>query len=100
MAGEVRSVIWSPGATAQLDEAVAHIALDSPAYASTFLERCLTSAERRSKFPHRGRGVPEVRDRSVREIFVWSYRLIYEVTARQVRILAFVHGARKLRLSD
>jgi len=98
MARQGRSVVWSPGATAQLDEAVHHIAIDSPSYALVFLERTLELANGLSTLSLRGRVVPEIGDRSVREVLVWSYRLIYEVKPRKVHILAFVHGARRLRL--
>jgi plasmid stabilization system protein ParE len=40
--------------------------------------------------------VPEVGDEVVREIFVKSYRLIYEIRESDVVILALIHGARKL----
>jgi hypothetical protein len=33
----------------------------------------------------------------VREIFIKSYRLIYEVKEDAVIILAFIHGARQMR---
>jgi toxin ParE1/3/4 len=39
--------------------------------------------------------VPELGDPAVREIFVKSYRLIYELREEQVIVLAFVHGARR-----
>ena len=48
------------------------------------------------KLPNRGRIVPEVADKSVRELFVKSYRLIYEVRQNGIVILAFIHGARAL----
>lgn len=40
--------------------------------------------------------VPEVGDESVRELFVKSYRLIYEIRREHVVILALIHGARRL----
>jgi len=43
-----------------------------------------------------GPNVPEFDNPAVREIFVKSYRLIYEVHDNRVVILAFVHGARQL----
>jgi toxin ParE1/3/4 len=43
----------------------------------------------------RGRVVPELGDDLVRELFVKSYRLIYEIRADKVVILAFLHGARR-----
>jgi len=48
------------------------------------------------KSPKRGRVVPEIGDPAVREIFVKSYRLIYEVHDDYVVILALIHGARQL----
>jgi plasmid stabilization system protein ParE len=43
----------------------------------------------------RGRIVPEMADDLVRELFVKSHRLIYEVRADKIVILAFLHGARR-----
>ena len=51
------------------------------------------------QFPNRGRVVPEENNPSIRELFVFkSYRMLYQVleTEHEVRILAFVHGARLL----
>ncbi|MSV34325.1 MAG: type II toxin-antitoxin system RelE/ParE family toxin [Bryobacterales bacterium] len=46
------------------------------------------------RFSARGRVVPELNESVIREIFVKQYRLIYEIRADQVVILAFLHGAR------
>jgi plasmid stabilization system protein ParE len=40
--------------------------------------------------------VPEVGDETLRERFVYSYRVIYRVRRSDVRILAVVHGRRLL----
>lgn len=45
----------------------------------------------------RGRAVPEARSADLRELFVKSYRLIYQVRPAAVLIIAFVHGARDLK---
>jgi len=68
-----RTVRWTETATEDINEAAAFIARDSP---------------------ERGRVVPEVGRTDIREIFVKSYRLMYQVTKREVFILAFIHGAR------
>jgi plasmid stabilization system protein ParE len=39
--------------------------------------------------------VPELNDDTVRELFVKSYRLIYEIRPVEVLIVAFLHGARR-----
>jgi len=49
-----------------------------------------------SKFADRGRIVPESNTPEIRELFIKSYRLIYQTTSDHVFILAFIHGARDL----
>ena len=94
MAGRTRSVVWTPLARDGLAEVLAYIAEDSPEAAEKVLEVVLGVAESLSIFSERGRVVPELHDRSIREVFVYRYRMIYEVLPSEVRILAFIHGAR------
>jgi toxin ParE1/3/4 len=35
-------------------------------------------------------------DQNVRERFLYSYRLIYEISAETIRVLAVIHGKRLL----
>jgi hypothetical protein len=44
----------------------------------------------------RGRVVPEFDDPNVRELFIKSYRMLYNTTKDRVYILGFIHGARDL----
>ena len=48
--------------------------------------------------------VPELADPKVRERFLYSYRLIYELSDGEIHILAVIHGRRPLeslgRFSD
>jgi len=44
--------------------------------------------------------VPEVEDSSIREIFMYSYRLIYEMRDKTINILTVAHGKRALTPSD
>ena len=94
MATRRREVIWSQRARDGLDEAVAYIAKDSPERARNFLERALDAAESLDQFTERGRIVPELNDPDVRELFVYRYRLVYEVSDPRATILGFLHGAR------
>ena len=88
-----RSVVWTPSARDCLDEILQHIAADSPAAAAKVLEVVLAAAESLSVFSERGRIVPEVGSRSIREIFVYRFRLMYQVSSSEVRILTVLHGA-------
>ena len=38
--------------------------------------------------------MPEVGLSTIRELFVFKYRLMYELVPEEVRIIAFIHGAR------
>ncbi len=89
-----RKVIWAYAAEEDLDSAAEYIHRDSPAYAASFVIRALEIGRSLSEFPDRGRVVPEFRDRNIREIFVYSYRLIYRVEDDRVSILALIHGRR------
>lgn len=94
MASRTRSVAWTALARDGLDEVLAYIAEDSLEAAEKVLEVVLGVAESLSVFAERGRIVPELRDQSIREVFVYSYRVIYEVMPSEIRVLAFIHGAR------
>nr|WP_232210543.1 type II toxin-antitoxin system RelE/ParE family toxin [Nitrococcus mobilis] len=46
--------------------------------------------------PRAGRMVPELGQPAVRERFIYSYRLIYEILPETLHILAVIHGRRLL----
>jgi len=89
-----RRVVWAPRAQAALDEAVEFVAQDSLDGALRVLEQALAAADSLATLSERGRVVPERNDPDLREIFVFRYRLLYEVEPAQVRVVAFLHGAR------
>lgn len=91
-------VAWTESAWQELESAADFIARDSRRYAVALVDEARAAARSLRKFPSRGRVVPEVSDDAVRELFVKSYRLIYEVQSEGIVILAFIHGARELQL--
>lgn len=94
MVGRRRRVIWTDQARVAFDDVLTYIAEDSLDGAQAVLEQALAAAEALATLSERGRVVPELDDPSVREVFVYSYRMLYEITESEVRILAFLHGAR------
>lgn len=94
MAPRRRSVVWAESARAGLDEVVAYIAEDSRELAVRVLQEALQTASSLSTLAERGRVVPEFNDPAKRELFVFRYRLIYELTEEQVVVQAFLHGSR------
>ena len=91
-----RQVRWSEPAREDLFQAAAYIKRESVHYANALLEAASDAGRSLSFFPERGRRVIQIADAQVREIYVQSYRLIYEVQEETVDVLAFVHAAREL----
>jgi toxin ParE1/3/4 len=91
-----RRVVWSRPALADVDAIADYISNDSPAYASAVVKKILESTRNLTRFPNSGRQVPEFEDPAIREIFVYSYRIIYHVADDQILVVAVIHGKRKL----
>jgi plasmid stabilization system protein ParE len=92
-----RKIIWSYGATDDLDALAEYIARDSPFYAAAFTRQILDASRSLNEFSEKGRIVPELGNPNVRELLIREYRLIYSIEQSHVVILALVHGARDLK---
>ena len=91
-------VVWSPRALTDLEEIATFIGSDSPSYAKAVVRRIVNLTRSLRKFPRSGRVVPELGDKRLRELFAYSYRVIYRVQEREVLIVAVVHGRRLLNV--
>lgn len=94
MAARAREVVWAESARDALDEVVEYIAQDSQTAAIQVLEEALRAGSSLATFSERGRVVPELNDPAIREVFVFRYRLLYEVGEERILVVAFLHGAR------
>ena len=89
-------VRWSPEAIEDLEAIAEYIARDSQYYARAVVSEMLSVSRDLSKFPHMCRTVPETSDKNIRERFVYSYRLIYQIESEKILIIAVTHGKRLL----
>ena len=89
-----RRVVWTAHARDALDDVLEYIAQDSPAGALRVLDLALETAASLDQLATRGRVVPELQNPALREVFVFSYRLIYRVSGETVEIVQLLHGAR------
>jgi len=71
-------IVWSRRAAQDLDSITDYIAADSPAYAGIVLKNIVNQARILARFPQAGRKVPEFDDENIRELIVYSYRIIYD----------------------
>ena len=94
MAARVREVVWAESARDALDAVIGYIAQDSPQAAVQVLDEALRVGASLATFAERGRVVRELNDPAIRELFVYKYRLQYEVGNVRVLIVAFLHGSR------
>jgi toxin ParE1/3/4 len=84
-------VVWAESALADVEAIAAYIARDSEHYASVIVERMLEAAASLATHAERGRVVPEYHDASIREVLVYSWRLIYRMELNVVAVLTVVH---------
>ena len=90
------TVLWSEAAAEQVEEIRHFIACDSRRNADRVAERILNRGDSLGLWPESGSIVPELNRVDVREVFEYSYRVIYQVRENHVAILAVIHGARRL----
>lgn len=90
-------VDWSRRALQDLESIAEYIATDSPTYAGIVVKKIVSQAKTLAKFPRVGRKVPEFDDDNIRELLVYSYRVIYRLQEDAVIIAAVIHGKRMLQ---
>jgi toxin ParE1/3/4 len=89
-------VIWSEIAKTDLRAIYDYIANDSRHYAKKVAQDIREKTDILSGLPNMGRVVPEMEDKTIRELSLYSYRIIYEVKNEQVYILTIVHKRQNL----
>jgi toxin ParE1/3/4 len=88
---------WSPEAIEDIEAIASYIERDSPWYARAVVSKIVETAETIPDHPELGRIVPEIDDKSIRERFVYSYRIIYRIEQERILIATVVHGSRLLQ---
>lgn len=90
-------VVWSRRASQDLEAIANYIAADSLTYAGIVVKKVVNQTRMLSKFPRSGRKVPEFDNENIRELLVYSYRIIYRVEDDEIVIAAVIHGKRMLQ---
>ena len=91
-----QSVVWSQEALDDIDNIAEYIGRDSIYHAQQVVEQIFDLSDILLKQSQLGRVVPELNDPQVRERFIYSYRLIYEIKEPEIHIMAVIHGKRLL----
>jgi len=89
-------VVWTFEALDDLEAAIDYIGQSSTAYARMLAARAFELTDLLAMFPELGRMMPEFGNERIRELIMHSYRIVYHVEVREVRVVAFLHGARDI----
>ena len=87
-------IVWSPEAIEDIESIAEYIERDSKFYAKAVVNKVFKVTEKLKDFPKSGRVVPEIGREDIRELIVYSYRLVYQIREEQILIIAVIHGKR------
>ena len=88
------NIFWSQEAIDDIESIANYIQKDSLQYAKSVVQTFFSKVEILTEFPLIGRIVPEYNNENIRELFIYSYRLIYNIEANSIHIIAVIHGKR------
>jgi plasmid stabilization system protein ParE len=69
-------------------------------YAKKIVREIISLSSTILTIPERGRIVPETNQKEIRELFIYSYRLIYQISPDLISILAVIHGSRNITATN
>ena len=93
-------VIWSQPARADLLAIHDFIAHDSRFYAKKVVQDIREKTDILEQLPRAGKKVPELNIDPVRELSLYSYRIIYEIKDRGIFVLTVVLKRRDLKAEE
>jgi plasmid stabilization system protein ParE len=80
-------IFWSPLAVERLEDIYEYISKENVSAAQKMINKIFKKVESLSKYPGRGRKVPEANREEIREVFEKEYRIIYRAEPKKIFIL-------------
>jgi len=94
-------VKWTAHAKAQVRHIHDYIAQDSELYARRVSEDLIKKTIGLDELPCKGRKVPELNLDAVRELSLYSYRILYEIKSdKLIEVLAVIHKRQHLEAEE
>ncbi|WP_028895270.1 type II toxin-antitoxin system RelE/ParE family toxin [Syntrophorhabdus aromaticivorans] len=93
-------ILWSPLAIDRVAEIAEYIAADNPSAAENWVSTVFEKVEELKKFPEIGRVVPEIDNKSIRELIYGNYRIVYHVEETRLSVLTVRHGKQILPVDE
>ncbi|MBI9071228.1 MAG: type II toxin-antitoxin system RelE/ParE family toxin [Melioribacteraceae bacterium] len=93
-------LLWTKEALFKLQEIEKYIAKDNSVTAINFIDKLISAGESILDNPEKGRVVPELSIKNIREIIYKNYRIVYVIKQNQIDILTVFEGHRLLKSGD
>ena len=94
-------VKWTAHAKSQVRHIHDYIAQDSALYARRVSEELVKKTIGLDELPRKGRKVPELNEDAVRELSLYSYRILYEIKSDDfIEVLAVIHKRQHLEAEE
>jgi len=94
-------VKWTAHAKSQVHHIHDYIAQDSPLYAKRVSEALVKKTIGLDELPRKGKKVPELNVDAMRELGLYSYRILYEIKPDNlIEVLAVIHKRQHLEAED
>ena len=93
-------VAWSYVALGNLIEANKYISSENPEAARKVINDIYETGNKIKEFPEKGRIVPEIRRKNIREVFCFEHRIIYRIESKRIFILTVRHMKHRLKKKD
>lgn len=84
-------VIWTKFAFEDVHNIHEFVAESSKYYAGLVKDKFFSATRQLNRFPESGRIVPDNMLKDYRELLVYSYRIVYRITKKQIYIMAVVN---------
>ena len=81
-------IILAESAYADLEDIENYISEDSPLMARRFINKIFDRIDQLYKYPLSGKFVPEIQNRSIRELLLNKYRIIYRIVDKKTLLLS------------
>src|SRR3990172_8335439 len=93
-------VKWTIQSIEDISNIAEYISNDSVRYAEMFVEKVFERAEILNSHSHAARMVPEIEDKTIRELILGNYRIIYKIYPSRIDVLTVHHSARPIENSS
>jgi plasmid stabilization system protein ParE len=93
-------IVWSLLSCERLENIYEFISDKDPVAAQKLINRIFKRIESLTRYPERGRKVPEVNRNEIREVFESEYRIIYKIESKKILILTIRNFKQLLPKTD